>query len=525
MHKLIIVDDDSIMRNYLKALINWGKEGFVVVGEAADGKSALSLIQDKMPDIVLTDIDMPVMNGVELIKQLNELKINVKVIVLSCYDDFDYVKQAMKYGASEYLLKHKVEPDEILEVVKSIVTSEIHEEDKSYFDPVEYERKNLQSRVLYNLINDIGYENIQQVLSDFKKYGMDVNINSFIVIKAQIDYFDSIPGMDISGIFNFTILGIIEETFLSKIKGIVVSAGDAKYMIVCSPIEKSEATAQRHIYELLLKTQSAIKKYTNQTTSFGISPIGNDIMSLGGIYTIANKALQYKLYKGTNSIIFNNEAVYNDFMGSSQSIIQTVKASLQESLDSHTQIDELFQKLKEIKPPKDKFDLLMNGLQSIFYVFALEKGLDEIWGDTLKMSILNRFETVGDYQLYFNGLIEKIALLVNKVTHPLRQEIVEAIKFMKNNLDKNISLKEIADHVNLSRVYFSQLFKQLMGENITDFLTRLRLEKAKELLMNPDTKVYEIALDIGFESQYYFNKLFKSTMGVTPTEYRNKKLY
>jgi two-component system response regulator YesN len=535
---MILVDDDSIMRQYLKSVIDWEKEGFKIIGEAEDGAIAFSLIKELSPDIVITDIDMPVMNGVELIKKLHDEGISTTIIALSCYDDFEYVKQAMKFGAAEYVLKHKIEPPELLQIINSTIDNRTENNGHvlKQYELYDFTQLNFSGQRLINSLisGAANYESRDNVLVELAANGIQLDGNNIVVAKGQIDYYDKHILHTYKAnrdLLTHTTLGIIQDVIRDMGKGGVSPVEEGKFVIFMSfGKERSRYNVEKAACETVARIQHSIKKYMNKTTTFGISTAEDNIFLLESMYMQANKALQYKIYKGVNSIIRFSELSYSHKTDEIYTLVNELRGLILSHGEVGECIGKIFDRIRGERLPKEKFDFIMHRLLSILIDALLANGIceDDIAGrdfDLFYGNMFYQFEVIEDFRAYFIDIYDRICRSTSFTTSALRKEIIEAIKYINENISRIISLKEIADHVNLSRTYFSQLFKQSTGENVTDCISRLKIEMAKKFLLDPNYKVYEVAMDIGFESQYYFNKLFKSLVGLTPTEYRNIKLY
>lgn len=370
MHKIFLVEDEQILREGMKNNINWKEAGYIFCGDASDGEEALPLIMECSPDIVITDIKMPFMNGLELSRRIKQQKPSTKIIVLTGYDEFDFAREAVSIGADEYLLK----PFSAKKILDSLnqISEKINKEKQDRV--LSYEKYVLEKELLINMKDNDG------VIQEFYKYDSS-DVEEFLKFGKLCD------------IDNFV------EKYIEKLK-----------------VDKSNSYI--FIYYIFMNLFVVISKF--------LKTIGEDKV---------------------------------------------------ENVISEVRDWELF--CMEIK---NSFDV--------------EKIMKKMFVKTINYRENHKINKYG-------SLIE------------------EAKSFIKKNYcDPNISLNSVAYNVHVSPNHFSNIFKSVTGESFTDFLIRIRIDKAKELLNSTTLKTYEISDTIGYTDSHYFSYIFKKITGVTPSEFR-----
>lgn len=530
MRRIVIADDDVIVRRYLEQIIRNELPEFELCGIAKNGCEAISLIAEKQPDLAIIDIDMPEKDGVEVLYQLRKEKISpeTKVIVLSCYNDFDYVKNAMKYGAVDYILKYKVDTETLAKMLESVFENDpsvkVLEYKKNHFRPSERQDK-LLKKILF------AHDESVDDKADSAEWAEALNIKTDNLLAAVgvIDYHDKFllhnTEEDILQL-NEEIMSIISENTGDRTNTLAACIDEDKYVLIFSDVSREEnSAAKRKIEKILSSIKKEIEEKLQMTVTFGLSGGGGNITNVAAYYENALSALRYKLYMGTNSLIWYEQCTF------SEEIPSELKDAINEwsrkpirSEEAMRQLEDIFQMLGTLRLRYSQYNLLLLRLVGNVIRDAEDSAMmSKVFGDIDTSTVFCGCETWRDHFQWMQKHISRLKEGGREEKH--RSEIEAALRYIEDNLGEPLTLSRIADHVNFSKNYFSQLFKQSMGENLVDYIARIRINRAKELLLSSDYKVYEIAAEVGFESQHYFNRLFKTLVGVTPTEYRNIKCF
>lgn len=398
--KILIVDDEIITIKMLKTLIDWEKLGLELIGYANDGVQAYDILKNQKVDIILSDIRMANMNGIELIKKVSNLYEDVKFILMSAYADFEYAKEAMQLGCSNYILK-PIDEIELEKTLRKVIEEIRGKEDKKRI--VDSSIKKLQLFELYKYMK-FG-KNINSVLKDVNSYKIDFN-NYYIILIQQ---------------------------------------------------ENSSM---------------------------------NDYMRVNSIELFHHKYIEKLL---DEIIVENYKKNYVDFLFDDESCVLIV---------DRVKDEEITLICKNIQ---DKF---LQEIEIKTKVFFSEKGKElsmlPILYEKLEKDILEKLDENSYEEKKYSEAVEK------------------CLKIIERDYDKNISLDEVTKEVAVSKNYFCHIFKKEMNMSIWNYLTKVRLEKAKELLRKSDMKSYEIAFKVGYDNPSYFSKIFKKIEKMTPNEYREK---
>jgi two-component system response regulator YesN len=531
MLKVIIVDDEALVRIGIKSCIEWEKYNFEFVGQAEDGVQALDLIEKTRPDIVLTDILMPNMDGLELIGQLSTLYPHIKVIVLSCHNEMDAVKKAMKLGAEDYILKLSMQPDGLLELLlktKTQVEKErLQNEDKINFESVLRANKQVIKNGLYKKLmsGSIAYSDflkeasIMQVQPDFTQ---------FIIIYCTIDDYFNAPTksrLRDSHLLSASFLNILKEGLAEFTKAEFAESDGGDYLILLDA--SVYAVSNRQVMtEFFRKMNHSLKRYLNITVSFAVSGKTNSLMDVPALYSKAKHASGYRFYQGRECIIFadgmtdfiDKEIIFG--LEEEKLLIEYIHANDNEGIK--IVIDRFFSAILSIgiHHPMRVKTAVLNVLYIFMKVFKpYEERMPPAYNDSnMKWTeMILDAETLHDIKgcvdEFITGFIQSMHSIKGEAARP---EIMSVKRYIYDNIEQNISLEDAAKFSNMSRSYFSYIFKKEVGDSFINFVNRTKMEKARDLIMKRNLKVYEAAEQVGIKDEAYFSKLFKKYIGVSP---------
>lgn len=529
---MLIVDDEASIRNGLYKAIQWKDLNITVLSTAADGIEALAFIKEHNPDIVITDIKMPICDGLTLISKVIELKMDTKFIIISGYDDFKYAQTAIKYGVKSYLLK-PLKKEELINEVKSVYDEIIVRQqnkniilkDRSNFalgkDAL---REKFFSRLLEN-------EYIQQdeLLHEIENYSLSIQNSPLQVIVFTYELPDSKKHSTFSkednSLFKYAVKNIIEE-MLGQIPSVTFEYGN-KYIvsIVNTPFLQNKNITS--CYDFCKRCISAIENYIDVSIYAGIGDAAASLSSASESYRIALESLSYMLYD-TSQRIFDSSIISNTIapniaannMDNSELIDAIFRGSMDDML---TLTNKFFESFFTIGTPPPSF---IRGM-CIYLVIDVKKGLAVYLEKDNDLFNEQPYDIINN--LSFLPLIKKwiIALFTDYINYfrnnyKLRRDpIIEKAKdYINKNIFKKIKADEVAAHVNLSENYFTVYFKEKTHENFSDYIINLKMINAKNLLKASNKSINEISFLLGYEDYRSFNRVFKKYTGKTPTEFR-----
>lgn len=520
--KAIIIDDETHVREGLLLLAEWKRFGIQEVFEAKDGEEARNMIIKHQPEIIFTDMNMPKLDGIELLKWLSKNEMTSKIIVISGYDDFHYMRNAITYGSYDYLLK-PIDPSLLNETLERAV-SDWKKEALKRESTIETNRVINEVKPLYwdhifsNVVSNqaISSETVQKIN---KEFGINLNevectISLVFISPKIIEKFNGDKNLAF-----FTLLNICNEIVRSKQNGFCFrNVNKENEIVVLLWNNKNEI-------EILKKIQTEIYKFSCINALFSV---GKPLSPIKDAYHSARKTLlKHNMIEYSKR---NNIVCYQDITSGPNlhlfDFAEDIKWAIQSS--SIEQMEEIIQKIfhtleskhvlsyEQVSVWEEQFEILRKNWLKEYNTnedVTFYKGTN--YWDEKGLFSFDKFKEEKRKEFY------ELIHLLNDVRYKKETSSIQEIEaFLRKNYEKDITLQEIAERFFLSREYISRKFKQEYHETLTNYLTKIRIEKAKELLENPHLKVYEISYKVGYQNEKYFSKVFKKLVGFTPNEYR-----
>lgn len=512
MFKVFIVDDEPYIRNGLKKIINWEKLGFELSGQAENGVQAFKKISKCRPNLIVTDIKMPAMNGLELIKKVNEeLGNEFKFIVLSGYDEFEYAKEAMKYGVKNYLLK-PIEEEELKDIVKEI-----------YHELYEAEKEKRAKLEAADTLSDVCLRTVLKASAD--RESME-NVKKFLNTGNK-GYFRYIMMQTDNSMFSSTTL----REYLAEILG-------QRYR---HNIFKEDYNISEGVYYGIVMTEKLLKEYNNDIRYFTKMLFTELLKELKDVYIFAGKAVNellllkesynsalfthhMQIHKKRGNIIFYDD-VKNVPIGISSSDV-TILDDLVDAIDNRDE-NQMENIIGRCFGREDPVNLELMSIKLNYLLFHIIKIVSRMNGETaeilnfsaklLRNSLIPTAEKKKNINDFCKNCAEYINALRENQFHGILYEVK---KYIHENFDKSISIKNVAKQFYVNPAYLGQIFKKRYNITFHDYIHCYRIEKSKQLLKYSNLKIYEISEKVGYKSPDIFIKKFVKSMGITPLKYR-----
>jgi two-component system, response regulator YesN len=522
--KALIVDDEKHVRDGIKILADWEKNGITEIVEAGNGEEAIQLIQSIRPEIIFSDMKMPKMDGTQLLEWIKENHPNGKTIVVTGYDDYHYMRKAIHFGSSDYLLKPIV-PEILNQTLEKAVNEWKKEED-------ERQRKETSSLLINEMTPVYRDRKLTQLLNNdylqkdlFEEFGWLKQSRGYIVALVQVNGKTIETFQGDRDLTYFTILNIINEMMKETGCGIGFRYLTKKGKIVIIFWDKFEL-----VEELLVKIYKALKSMLDVSCPIAAGQVVNNSCKLLDSYQHARRVLLNR-----NILTNPKTRVYISDIAETPSLKSLILYSSDIEMAIQTGEIGAFEELM-VRMEKD---ITEKEYLSVRQVINLENEyivISNKWFKHYNLSFKVPEDMEERIDLFFdsNGTFRierykerkkrEITIFLKKVKKRALQRrnniITDIEKYLQENFDRDVKLQEISDHFYISREYISRKFKQEFNENISDYVLRIRMEKAKSLLKNSQLKIYEIANMIGYQDDKYFRKVFKKVEGITPNEYR-----
>ena len=535
--KVFLVEDEYIVREGIKNNIDWEKNGYDFCGEASDGELAFPMISEKRPDIVITDIRMPFMDGIELSRMIKEEYPEIKIIILSGHEEFEYAKAAIQIGVEEYLLK-PINGDELLQVVNR-VAQKIKEENESREtlqegegdENFEYAKRQLLS----SLIDDNA--SLSDAMEQGKKIHLNLMAQCYNIMMLKLQRKNKEQG------FSQRILEVYKtmEDTLKEQDGQSIMFDRAPEGKVILFMGSGEEEIRRNMDVFAGQFREILPEYED-VTYFG--SVGVPVMrlrELGESYEAASHGFSYRFLTEPNQIVDNhtvfdqtrNEKKFSCSIGSVD--IQNLDKQKIESFLKGGEMDEIHFFVEEYM--KNTGDAGKNSMIFRQYIvmdmfFAASHFLTQITDGREQLG--EPFESpeqmqkiVSDLEatvVYIKELFTKVMQVRDAQTTEHNSDVVEnAKKYISENYhDEELTLNTVAHEVNVSPNHLSAMFSQKTGQTFVKYLTDVRMHRAKELLKCTSKRSNEICEEVGYRDPHYFSHLFKKNVGCSPIQYRER---
>ena len=522
-YKVFFVEDEVITREGIRDNVDWQANGFEFCGEAADGEMALPLLRTAQPDVLITDIKMPFMDGLQLSKIVRERMPWVKIIILSGHDEFEYAQEAISIGVTDYLLKPVTvkKLQSALQKLTLQLDQERKEQDnlKKLQEQVEENRATLRERLLFKLV--VGAISPTEAIEKGQALGLDLIARYYLVVVLKIELGDRTEQYDYDEYQQIqrVVIGLVEKN--PDIFVIKRDWGDLILIIKGSTPEYFEE--ERDF--LLEEIGQAVAKTRYQLT-IGVGDSKNRIADIYQSFVEALANIQ-------NPVGDDNKSVLTQAVERAE-LLKVDKSAVENYLHSGVkdEFDEFFNAyLRPLGETALKSNLIKNYI-FVDVVLATAKLVNELDGEVdLIIPELNSIEMVmaniktieqlreQAYKILSGGLVFRDSRPNGQYKNLIRQ----AKDYLEQHyMDPELSLNEVAAQANLSASHFSVVFSQETGQTFKEYLTEIRINKAKELLRMTALRSADIAYQVGYNDPHYFSSVFKKNTGVSPIEFRSQ---
>nr|WP_312290508.1 response regulator [Clostridium chromiireducens] len=534
LYRIMIVDDEEEIRLGIIKKIDWESNGFIVVGDAENGQDALEKAEKLQPDVIMTDIKMPFMDGLELGKKLVELMPSTKIIVFSGCDDFEYAHKAIKINVVEYVLKpiNSIELTEVLVRLKEQLDREYNEK-RNLETLYKYYVKSLPVIREQFLVGAIeGKINEGQWNEQAENLGIDFKYENFAVAlihaDGKINIEESESNMSIQNELTLTpisIKKIIDENMDKYCK--FVSFLYSNMVVVIGNLQNKEDIL------LFIKGINEVckiyKRIMNLTISSGIGYVYNNTSEIRYSYRSAQSALDYRFVLGTGKAIYIDDVEPDNSIQlqfdeqEERAMLNAIKISSEDEIA--ITIENLFKKIEDLLLPFNQYRIyfmeIITSILKLVQTYNLD--VEELFGKNFDCySFLEGFNSINEVREWFVQKAVKVNIYIKRERINSSMLLIEKAKqYIKDNYsDYDVSVEKLCSELHVSPTYFSTIFKRETGMNFVNYLTTLRLEEAVKLLNTTDDKTYMISEKVGYPEANYFSYVFKKKFGVSPSKYR-----
>lgn len=537
MYQLLIVDDQPDLVEDLASNLPWSSVGIDSVYLAHSGREALDIMQATPIDIVITDIHMPGLSGLDLIEQIKASWSNVKCILLSGYNDFEYAQKALQFQASDYLLK-PAEDEELLQAVRKAASQleEHWKEVSSHQSALTSLKENvpiLRNHLLLSLLKGQAYSDEKLIEKlDILNLAFHPKEPYCMMLMRMEDYFYEQSERD-SSLLEYAVCNIAEEIFTEEYRlwHTKDEHGYFVFLIMCKENQRQEQASMLHLIEQkAAQLQHYVKLYLKGTVSLVITKQDVFPLELRETYDFSLINFRQRIGSERGFLLTLTE---ESQQGEANSLSHLYNPPLLIHLLEAGQWDVIEEKLNlafeelELKWGESHEHIL----ETYFMIasslsFSIHK--NKLWMSDIMGSEFNQllsgphFHTIKQLRTWTSGILDNYrSHMTSKVQHSRSSTIQKVQEYVSSHLE-DASLQSIASHVFLNPSYLSKIYKLETGEGISDYLSRLKMETAAHMLRTTTDKIYEIAAKVGYLKTSYFIKVFKDRYGITPQEFRDR---
>lgn len=542
MKKVLLVDDEILIRETIRDCVNWEKEGFIYCGDASDGEVALPMIEELHPDILITDIKMPFMNGLELCTIVRQRMPDIKIIILSGHGEFEYARSALSIGIEEYCLK-PISSVDLISLLRNV--SRKIDKERSEKDHIEHLRQSESENKAISrekLLGDLcsGFLTTTEALHSAAQLAVPLISRYYAVIVMDLRYVEE-KKMSSGSLMTVAMPPVEQAVSLSAEDQALLqqanACNDGTVLAFRQSRTKTGWIVKGDTADALQERIARFRRLQESMTeqvggsyvmSIGIGSIQDRLQGVHVSFLEAEEDMHWQrlsrqnrrnLWEATRSKLYKN--IFLD----RQAFIGFLKVG------SPAETPSFIRKFAaELQPIHWDASLIgyyiLNDITLEVIRTAEELYRQPETPDSFLQPFQSHIESIRTWEeacTYLTRLVEQFWLWRSRSSDRYAHLLVQVKEYIQSNFDKDhISLQDAADFVNVSPSHLSKIFSQETGQTFIDFLTQTRIRKAMELLHSTQAKTYEIAFQVGYSDPHYFSNLFKRVTGMTTTEFRKK---
>lgn len=531
MIKLLIADDEPLVQIGIKSMLNWSELGIEICGTAINGARALEMIEEYSPEIVITDIKMPIMNGLELAKVCQERFGSLPAfIILTSYEEFALVKEALSYQVVDYLIKLELDADSLKESVHRCL--------ERVTERKEHESCQKQGRPLLQVYHDKFFMRLLHNLFDseeqFQLQAKDLNLSfldgCYLATHCEIheEQANAMSREKLLNLYNSSLQ--MAREILSKYLPCYFISLDMKHFSAIFHYPAMEDQNEAHLLEALYHTFDMVHKYFNVYLTIGIGTAVCAPLFISDSYQEARQA--FSLTSRDSPVVsfqsVTGESLKNAF---NLSLFKTQITRAFEEFDTDVLYETITEIIELYKAYPLRYLQAVDGASNLLYlaISLLPEGEETMSGifEGFPDGYRSLYRLTGTEQIteWMVTLRDGLCETLKSKRKTYKDHVITNVQtYIKNHIEERLGLNEVAAVFGISPNYLSVLFKKNCGTGFTEYITQMKISRAKKLLLEQDMKVYEVADQLGFESAFYFSKVFKKVEGISPREYIQQKI-
>ncbi len=529
MYSVLLVDDEEEVLEVIKKKIDWENLGFYVCGTCANGVEAFEFVENHQTDVILSDIRMPYMDGLELAKKIQKFYPDINMIIFSGFDDFEFAKSAISLGVRDYLLK-PIDNAELFDIFKK--TRQRLDEERQKQNNIErlqqYYNDSLpllrESFLIALIEKSIGVDRIEAAKRD---YDLKLDGPCFGVSVIHQSFLEGTGDMD-RRLRSISLRKLVEERLLHEGRHIAFSYRDDIIVIgqFDSASDLSEYTDECDRFA------SMLERTRNTLITIGIGRAVDSLSELYSSYNGAREALSLRVIYGRGTAINISDIEPKDSFDDSwqvdsfDRILRQIKVGSEEEL--HDEVDRYIKTLINNRPDPKQFRLLIMELLTGLYSFL---GHNEVEAVKVGISeedpygLLIEIDSADELKNWLYGVTQKIRSELQEQRKTTSRSFVEKAKdyVADHYSDSDLTINDVCSSLGVSSAYFSTVFKKETGQTFINYLTDYRMQEAVRMMIEQNEKTYVIAEKVGYADANYFSYVFKKQFGVSPTKYKKQR--
>jgi two-component system response regulator YesN len=523
--QVMLVDDETLARNDVKGLIDWEKHGFTICGEANNGAAAIAMMERQVPHIAIVDVSMPIMNGVELSGIMKTRFPKVKMIMLSSFDDYDYVRTCLMNGATDYLLKHRLNAAALLSLLNKAV-QELQCEER------EHEARSVQTKMLERLSPVLIREYAANLAREGEEAGEELHLYAQDngLFPQSVNYVAAALQVVPFLLLTEAMTDVQKNRFVQRVTDVMQMAlgdiqrktaayvGEGRFIVILSWAERSEHVATAQTDQALRSLAHALEKFLNLQCVYAAGSICQSLRQLAASYRNASQAVNDQFFQDPDASV-QRESLFIEEQKQLQLFVEQLDGGrIQQAISA------IFDKVRG----QPVYSLAVQSAVSEM-LRTLEKALlrhcPHTPADNDKLiparSELGRIESIGELEQWLAGVYNSVleAIKRQQVGGHYSRHIAQAVQYIADHYASNISLETVAAAINLNSSYLSRLFKEETQLTFTEYLNRARIKSSCLLMEAGSYTMKQISGQVGFVNYTYFFKVFKTVTGMTPQAY------
>ena len=523
MYQVLIVDDEPIVKIALRSMIDWESLGFHICATASNGEEALEMAERFHPDLMICDLKMPVMDGIDLIKAAKDKKMDCEFLVISNYEDFNYVRTALVLGASDYILKVSISPEELTSQLQKVKTKlEDKQAKKEPEDSVETSLLHQERHAAWREFFTHKSYPLENLLSIT---GIDVSgLGTLALCEISFDwYVQQLETLPDTALIRNTLKNALEH--LDRRRIIFFSPSNTLIVIPQAELDQHQNT----IASLSARIEQLFRYYM---------PVSPAILYQDGLSDLQEARKAYHHFQDLLDLTFYGALgqIHAEEYQLTTTVPDISYKELVSELLEHTEEaypDYASERIHRLLETCRLQNVMPSRLIQYFVQFLseLEYQLTDVSAASHDMiaesfEYIRNADTMEELERHLQNVLKTVFTADTDKPNAADQysaEVLQSLSYIQDNYGKKISLASVADHVGLSSGYLCRIFKDETGVSINSYINNLRMTRAGELLADKNSYIKEVAISVGFEDQLYFSRLFKRYYGITPSEYRAGK--